>query len=74
MSYVNYSMSNISLLSDVSTQLGNKILTEDHEGYKLLSENKEIAFSLCKSCLTMNFFSINAKEFNCSNCLEVQTA
>ena len=64
-------MSNISILKD---ELGDKILKEDHEGYKLLFDNKETAFSLCKNCLKMNFFNIQDKQFNCVNCSEVQTA
>jgi hypothetical protein len=46
---------------------------QDHEGYKLLSENKETAFSLCVECLEMNFFNIQDKTFNCVKCNKEQS-
>jgi hypothetical protein len=46
----------------------------EKEGYELLSENKEIAFTLCTNCYENNFFGVNDKSFQCVKCGVNQSA
>jgi ribosomal protein S27AE len=48
-------------------------LQYEKEGYFLLSENKEAAFTKCVNCYETNFFGIKDKSFKCSKCGVVQT-
>lgn len=49
-------------------------LMYERDGYRLLSENKEIAFSKCVNCFETNFFGINEKRFSCAKCGMDQTS